>query len=64
MKLKINMDKLYPEAMFYIKWANNCKNKKTRIKLAKKARKEFMDIKEFKKIDINVFKYRFLRSYR
>ena len=52
------MDKLYPEAMFYIKWANNCKNKKTRIKLAKKARKEF------KKIDINVFKYRFLRSYR
>lgn len=58
MKLKINMDKLYPEAMFYIKWANNCKNKKTRIKLAKKARKEF------KKIDINVFKYRFLRSYR
>ena len=59
MKIKINMNKLYPEAMFYIEWARNCKNRKTRIKLVKKA------VNEFEKIgNSDLFKYRFLRSYR
>lgn len=58
MKIKINMNKLYPEAMFYIEWGKKCKNRKTKLKLAKKA------VKEFKKINIDIFKYRFLKSYK
>lgn len=59
MKIKINMNKLYPEAMFYLEWGKNSKNLKTKMKLGKKA------IKEFNKINnSDCFKYRFLKSYR
>lgn len=40
MKLSINARKLYPEAIFYINWARNSKNRKTKRRLVIKALKE------------------------
>lgn len=40
MKLTINLRKLYPEAIFYIDWANKSKNRKVKRRLAIKALKE------------------------
>lgn len=40
MKLSINVRKLYPEAIFYMNWARNSKNRKTKRRLVIKALKE------------------------
>ena len=41
MKLYINVNKIYPEMIFYINWAKKSKNKKVKRRLAIKALKEF-----------------------
>lgn len=40
MKLSINARELYPEAIFYIKWAKKSKNRKVKRRLILKALKE------------------------
>ena len=40
MKLYINVNKIYPEMIFYINWAKKSKNKKVKRRLVIKALKE------------------------
>ena len=44
MKLYINVNKIYPEMIFYINWAKKSKNKKVKRRLVIKALKEFKHI--------------------
>ena len=60
-KIKINVSKLYPEAIFYINWAKKSKNKKVKRRLAIKALKEFEhlsneELRERVKQNISLYK--------
>lgn len=56
MKISINARKLYPEAIFYINWARNSRNRKIKIRLVKKA------LKEIKCLSKNELKRRILNQ--
>ena len=61
MKLYINVNKIYPEMIFYINWAKKSKNKKVKKKLIIKALKEFKylsneELRERVKQNISLYK--------
>lgn len=56
MRFSINARKMYPEVFFYIDWAVNSNNKKTKRKLLTKAEKE---LRRLSKLDL---RYRLLKG--